>query len=126
MLCTLQMLLSLATSLNSTPLPPISDRYGVRLPPPQHTLANINYSVVPNAPPPLDEDSEAEADENEEAAETKARTAQDARTRGGSIGEEDGEDVRAEGDETTQGAQPMAVDAARGTKRALEEDEDYD
>jgi transcription initiation factor TFIID subunit 9B len=121
------MLLSLATSLNSTPLPPISDRYGVRLPPPQHTLANINYSVIPNAPPPLDEDAEAEEDAEEEAAaENKARAAQEAQTRGGSIGEEDGEDVRPEGDETALGAQPMAVDEARGTKRALEEDEDYD
>ncbi|KAN0062564.1 Transcription initiation factor TFIID subunit 9 [Thecaphora frezii] len=45
-------LLSLATSLNSVPLPPISDRHGIRLPPPQHCLTNVNFSLVPNPPPP--------------------------------------------------------------------------
>ena len=29
------MLLSLATTLNSVPLPPVSNRYGIRLPPPE-------------------------------------------------------------------------------------------
>ncbi|PWN46127.1 transcription factor TAFII-31, partial [Ceraceosorus guamensis] len=42
-----EMLLSLASSLNATPLPPISDTYGIRLPPPQHTLTNIDFSIIP-------------------------------------------------------------------------------
>ncbi|PWZ00372.1 TFIID-31kDa-domain-containing protein, partial [Testicularia cyperi] len=54
------MLLALATSINSTPLPPISDRHGVRLPPPQHCLTNVNFSIVPN-PPPQDFFDEEEA-----------------------------------------------------------------
>ena len=38
MMLTAQMLLSLASSLNSVPLPPMSNRHGLRLPPPEHCL----------------------------------------------------------------------------------------
>lgn len=59
------MLLALASTVNAIPLPPISDRHGVRLPAAQHCLTNVNFSIVPNplpadfddfeqAPPPLD------------------------------------------------------------------------
>ena len=44
------MLLSLATTLNSVPLPPVSNRYGIRLPPPEHCLTNVNFAIVPDAP----------------------------------------------------------------------------
>lgn len=45
------MLLALASTVNSIPLPPISDRHGVRLPPPQHCLTNVNFEIVPNPIP---------------------------------------------------------------------------
>ncbi|SPO31948.1 related to TAF9 - TFIID and SAGA subunit [Ustilago trichophora] len=45
------MLLGLASTVNALPLPPISDRHGVRLPPPQHCLTNVNFGIVPNPPP---------------------------------------------------------------------------
>lgn len=45
------MLLSLASSLNSVPLPPVSNRFGIRLPPPEHCLTNVNFALVPDAPP---------------------------------------------------------------------------
>ena len=46
-----KMLLSLASSLNSVPLPPVSNRYGIRLPAPEHCLTNVNFSIVPDPPP---------------------------------------------------------------------------
>ena len=45
------MLLGLASTVNSIPLPPISDRHGVRLPPQEHCLTNVNFSIVPNPMP---------------------------------------------------------------------------
>ncbi|SOV09851.1 related to TAF9 - TFIID and SAGA subunit [Ustilago sp. UG-2017a] len=45
------MLLGLASAVNSIPLPPISDRHGVRLPPQNQCLTNVNFRVVPNALP---------------------------------------------------------------------------
>lgn len=54
------MLLALASTVNSIPLPPISDRHGVRLPPPQHCLTNVNFEIVPNPIPEGFDDFEEE------------------------------------------------------------------
>lgn len=109
----LQMLLSLASTVNSVPLPPISERYGVRLPPAQHCLTNIDYSVIPNAPP-VRTDAFAQLDSANGAAQHEGQR--------GTVGEEDAEDVRdADGDRAMAGALEQ-----RGTKRGLEEDDDYD
>ncbi|WFD29850.1 Transcription initiation factor TFIID subunit 9 [Malassezia sp. CBS 17886] len=107
-----EMLLSLASSLNSIPLPPVSNRYGVRLPPAQHCLTNVNFAIVPD--PPLTS------------------------TFGDSVAapEVDAADA-AKSDEHANGATPDAGsgladtsmdDASQqhGTKRQLDEDEDYD
>lgn len=104
------MLLALATSLNSVPLPPISDRHGVRLPPPQHCLTNVNFSIVPNAPP-----SDFYDEEERRMPPTQAENA------------DNDEDEADDGDVSMAAAQPVqATDDQRGTKRSLDEDEDYD
>lgn len=100
------MLLSLASSLNSVPLPPVSNRHGIRLPPPEHCLMNVNFSIVPNAPETQFGDS--------------IMPPPDAGTRATSSGAT--HDAGA--DTTMEEAQPK--DSAQGTKRALEEDEEYD
>jgi len=115
------MLLSLASSLNSVPLPPILDRYGLKLPPPQHCLTNVNFSLVPNPPPEASSDGDApgeDEDEDEDAVQVAK----------GSDGE--GE----QGDESMVDSTAVVGDAdmgdvavePRGTKRNLDEDEDYD
>ncbi|EPQ31242.1 uncharacterized protein PFL1_01427 [Pseudozyma flocculosa PF-1] len=72
-------LLALATSLNSVPLPPISDRHGVRLPPQQHCLTNVNFTIIPNPPPPDYDEAEDDTDGNDaqqqSASEPSASTA---------------------------------------------------
>lgn len=119
-------LLNLASSLNSTPLPPISDRYGLRLPPKEHCLTNVNFNIVPD---PLedddDEDGEGEEDDDDRGAgqagtsgaaldadESAATAVEDAgdvtmTATNGHTGADDGEGVRR-------------------IKRSLEEDDDYD
>ncbi|KAL9935397.1 hypothetical protein V8E36_005745 [Tilletia maclaganii] len=146
-------LVSLASSINSIPLPPISDRIGVRLPPLEHCLTNVNFSIVPNSPPrsPSPEvkleppsqqrrttaainghggiDDDVVEDEGMQDApgasgtgSSRARWQQD----------DDYDDPGPPGGHglSTSGslaAPPPAPPAAsRGTKRALEEDEDYD
>lgn len=49
-----QFLLQLATTVNSVPLPPVPEVYGIRLPPPAQRLTAPNYTLVPRsgAPPP--------------------------------------------------------------------------
>lgn len=114
----LQMLLSLASSLNSVPLPPILDRYGLKLPPPQHCLTNVNFSLVPN-PPPQDsseEDAPGEQDDDDEG--------DGSGTRGAQSGTDAAEQVEAGGEGDEEMAD--AVAEQRGTKRSLDEDEDYD
>jgi transcription initiation factor TFIID subunit 9B len=112
------MLLSLASSLNGVPLPPILDRYGLKLPPPQHCLTNVNFSLVPNPPPDASSDGDAPGEDDE-----------DEELNGNQEGEESDADASEQQgdasmlDSTT--AEATAVEA-RGTKRNLDEDEDYD
>jgi transcription initiation factor TFIID subunit 9B len=125
-----QMLLSLATSLNNVPLPPISDGFGVRLPPRKQRLTNVNFNVLPNAPPPdLDEEEE---ESNVEQVVTEEQKERDGPSR--PLGEDDEYDDEemdngtqsASKDATSGGAGPPTESDARGTKRRLEEDEEYD
>ncbi|PWN51861.1 TFIID-31kDa-domain-containing protein [Violaceomyces palustris] len=105
------MLLSLASSLNSVPLPPISDRHGVRLPPPQHCLTNVNFSIVPNPPPPdygddpSDEeqgktagDETSKVDREEDGDKTEIGAGSGLEGGKGRIGEEDIDDVDFDGE----------------------------
>lgn len=62
-------LLSLAVQTNSTPLPPVPEVFGVRLPPAKDCLTSINFDLVPNRPPPginlWEEEVEEEVTESE-------------------------------------------------------------
>ncbi|KDN53553.1 TFIID-31kDa-domain-containing protein [Tilletiaria anomala UBC 951] len=140
-----EMLLSLATSLNTMPLPPISDSHGVRLPPRQHRLTNINFNILPNAPPPEVLGDESEDDPiKSEAAPPRSNPA-GAASHGRDLDEDDDYDDEEESHGAgSNGANPLAASASaangnggdaasstanaepRGLKRSLDEDEDYD
>jgi len=103
------MLLSLATSLNSVPLPPVSNRSGIRLPPPEYCLTNMNFAIVPDPPPET------------HFGDTIVQPATG------------GQSMEAKNNETTEDltmsdaeAQVAGAGETHGAKRALEEDEEYD
>ncbi|GAA6041862.1 hypothetical protein JCM8097_004512 [Rhodosporidiobolus ruineniae] len=48
-----EFLLQLSTTVNSTPLPPVPEVYGIRLPPPSQRLTAPNFSLVPRSNPEL-------------------------------------------------------------------------
>ncbi|PWN30213.1 TFIID-31kDa-domain-containing protein [Jaminaea rosea] len=120
-------LLNLASSLNSTPLPPISDRYGLRLPPKEHCLTNVNFNIVPDA---LDDEDDEEDGDGEDERDEEQRGA------GAAVGEADADDTATAGagdvtmteEGTTNGRAAADEDdaAGRGVKRSLEEDDEYD
>ncbi|SHO76529.1 Similar to S.cerevisiae protein TAF9 (Subunit (17 kDa) of TFIID and SAGA complexes) [Malassezia sympodialis ATCC 42132] len=104
-----EMLLSLATSLNSVPLPPVSNRSGIRLPPPEFCLTNVNFAIVPDPPPET------------RFGDTIVQPATDGRP------------TETKENETTEDMSMVDVDGqgvgtneTHGAKRALEEDEEYD
>ncbi|WFD25070.1 Transcription initiation factor TFIID subunit 9 [Malassezia nana] len=101
-----EMLLSLATSLNSVPLPPVSNRSGIRLPPPEHCLTNLNFAIVPDPPPET------------KFGDTIVQPAPTAQTM-----EVKENDTMEDTSMTDANAQEGAT---HGAKRALEEDEEYD
>ncbi|GAA5886293.1 hypothetical protein JCM16303_003753 [Sporobolomyces ruberrimus] len=47
-----EFLLQLATQVNSVPLPPVPEVYGIRLPPVAQRLTAPNFSIVPRSGPP--------------------------------------------------------------------------
>lgn len=47
-----EFLLELAQEKNKMPLPLIPEKYGIRLPADKYCLTGINFSIVPDAPPP--------------------------------------------------------------------------
>lgn len=119
-------LLSLASSLNAIPLPPVSDKYGVKLPPAQHCLTNVNFSIVPNPPPEDDgSDEDAAGDEDDQIQQDDA-----------ALREKEEDDDYDEVDDTVDTSQKdedmadtsivASSQPARGTKRSLEEEDDYD
>ncbi|EST06990.1 Transcription initiation factor TAFII31 [Kalmanozyma brasiliensis GHG001] len=147
------MLLALASTVNSVPLPPISDRHGVRLPEREHCLTNVNFGLVPNKLPDgwdeFEEQREAKEKESQSTApsNTQASTVFDTNTTRRSNDDEDydeddeEEEVGDDGDVSMTTVHPSqsqqagtqegekdaeATDAARGVKRSLDEDEEYD
>ena len=103
------MLLSLASSLNSVPLPPVSNRHGIRLPPPEHCLMNVKFSIVPNPPETQFGDSIMPPPEASAAGGAAPSSA-----------------ARGDASADTTMEEASHKDGAQGTKRALEEDEEYD
>ncbi|WFD36874.1 Transcription initiation factor TFIID subunit 9 [Malassezia cuniculi] len=93
-----EMLLSLASSINSVPLPPVSSRHGIRLPPPEHCLTNVNFAIVPDAPGTAFGESIVQPEASEAAAQPQ----------------------------TAAGGASAEDTAAPRRKRTLDEDEDYD
>jgi len=60
-------ILSLATEINAAPLPAVPEVFGVRLPPPADCLANVDFDLVPNQPPPEVKLYDEEVEEIEES-----------------------------------------------------------
>ncbi|KAF6762856.1 transcription initiation factor TFIID subunit 9 [Ephemerocybe angulata] len=65
--------LSLATEVNSAPLPAVPEVFGVRLPPSSECLTSVDFDLIPNKPPPgvkiydeeIEEIEESESSEEE-------------------------------------------------------------
>ncbi|GLB33643.1 putative transcription initiation factor IID, 31kD subunit [Lyophyllum shimeji] len=76
-------ILSLATQVNATPLPPVPEVFGVRLPQAPDCLTAIDFDLVPNKPPPgvqlydeeIEEIEESESEEEEEEEEEEMEPA---------------------------------------------------
>ncbi|PWN23151.1 TFIID-31kDa-domain-containing protein [Microstroma glucosiphilum] len=130
-------LLSLATTLNAYPLPPVSDRYGLRLPPREHCLTGVNFGIVPDELDDDDDDDEEDEEGEEVEGSAKAGDSRQGQGQGqgagggrDEVGEEDAEDGPLPEDATMEdaagaGGGGAAIDS-RGVKRSLDEDEDYD
>ena len=101
------MLLGLASTVNAQPLPPISDRHGVRLPEPRHCLTNVNFGIVPNALPEGFDDFE----EQPHASTSTSNTANVASQQSNETG--------------TQGSSLFDTNATT-TTRGRNEDDEYD
>lgn len=144
-------LLNLAGTLNSTPLPPISDRYGLRLPPREQCLTGVNFNIVPDPLDDDDDDDDEEEEDNENetvagSAMAQRSTAPDAgNRRSEGVGEDEAEETLGaamsrpgpEQADDSVGDTTMdtgdngqraggAAEAQRGVKRSLEEDDEYD
>ncbi|KAK0532720.1 Transcription initiation factor TFIID subunit 9 [Tilletia horrida] len=147
-------LVSLAASINSIPLPPISDRVGIRLPPLEHCLTNVNFAIVPNSPPrsrspsPEVKREAIAAPPAEDGLNGHARARRLTAAQDEDMGMHDGAALPAPDaarsrwqqeddnydDEPSHGAAAAppppppaaAAEPPRGTKRALDEDDDYD
>ncbi|SPO49209.1 related to TAF9 - TFIID and SAGA subunit [Moesziomyces antarcticus] len=121
------MLLALASTVNAIPLPPISDRHGVRLPPAAHCLTNVNFSLVPNPPPADAEEFEDTTlvHQSQPQTQTQPQSTQTSSLFDANTAHDDG-DVSMTATQPSQLTAPSQADDARGTKRSLDEDEDYD
>jgi len=73
---------SLAHQTNAIPLPPVSEVFGVRLPPASECLTAVDYNLVPNKPPPdvkifdeiVEEIEESDSEEEEDTMESQEPT----------------------------------------------------
>lgn len=140
----LQFLLQLATTVNSVPLPPVPEVYGIRLPPPAQRLTAPNFSIVPRAAGPPEADADAEVEAGGEALgqiDPNLGSGLDPATREGSeadgnlFGDDDDDDEDdededdADMEDVTAGLPPTSnggSSSGGGTKRKAEEDEEYD
>lgn len=136
-----QFLLQLATTVNSVPLPPVPEVYGIRLPPPAQRLTAPNFSIVPRAAGPPEAETEATAEgEALGQIDPSLGSGLDPATREGSeadgnlFGDDDDEDDEdededdADMEDVTAGLPPTSNggSSSGGTKRKAEEDEEYD
>ena len=106
--------------MNSMPLPPISDRYGLRLPPKEHCLTNVNFSIVP------DELDDEEEEEEGHGAAMQTQEQSQSQSQPQAVDEDDAADAADVSMQDGDAAAPAAAADSRGTKRSLEEDDEYD
>ncbi|GAA5868806.1 hypothetical protein JCM3774_003902 [Rhodotorula dairenensis] len=135
-----EFLLQLATTVNSVPLPPVPEVYGIRLPPPAQRLTAPNFSIVPRSagPPAGDADLLPQIDPSlgSMLGELEPATREGSEAAEGNLFGDDDEDDVDEDDEddeemedVTAGLPPATSNgssAASGVKRKAEEDEEYD
>ncbi|BGO90562.1 hypothetical protein NBRC10512_005281 [Rhodotorula toruloides] len=131
-----EFLLQLATTVNSVPLPPVPEVYGIRLPPPAQRLTAPNFSLVPRsagppAPPGAEGDLDALAafDAGLGTNGDGTATAEGSEGIGGGLfGEDEDEDDDADMEEIEAGLMGTngSSSSGGGTKRRAEDDEDYD
>lgn len=131
-----QFLLQLATTVNSVPLPPVPEVYGIRLPPPAQRLTAPNFSLVPRsagppAPPGAEGDLDALAAFDAGLGTNGDGTATGEGSEGiggGLFGEDEDEDDDADMEEIEAGLMGTngSSSSGGGTKRRAEDDEDYD
>lgn len=100
-----QFLLSLSNKINSKPLPPVNEVFGVRLPPAKNCLAAVDFDLVPNKPPPGLVVSQGEDEEEEDDS------ADDGEDEEGLRGDRDRDDdmEMADGSVTNLFSMPMAA-----------------
>ena len=60
-------MLSLASQINSQPLPSVPEVFGVRLPPASDCLTGVDFDLLPNKPPPTITQYDEEIEEIEES-----------------------------------------------------------
>ncbi|KAJ3995186.1 transcription initiation factor IID, 31kD subunit-domain-containing protein [Lentinula boryana] len=74
-------ILSLATQTNTTPLPPVPEVFGVRLPQSSDCLTSLDFDLIPNKPPPgvkiYDEETEEIEESEDEDEEMEPATIPD-------------------------------------------------
>ncbi|GAA5956707.1 hypothetical protein JCM3765_005713 [Sporobolomyces pararoseus] len=141
-----EFLLQLATQVNSVPLPPVPEVYGIRLPPVAQRLTAPNFSIVPRSNPlPGNElENTNETLNSGGAGGDGTQTAEGSEAGGGLFGDDDDDDDDSDEDdeemedvtaglggtgEMSGGAGGSAgmMSATNGTKRkAGESDEEYD
>jgi len=129
-------ILSLASSVNAEPLPLVPETFGVRLPPAQHCLTEVDFDLVPNKPPPEDplyEEYEEEIEyDGDDGSEAGTPSVNDLELFGENDDAGDGEEDAAKEEEDDERdlsmapATPQANGASAPAKRKLEEDDEYD
>ncbi|KAL8283602.1 hypothetical protein RQP46_005397 [Phenoliferia psychrophenolica] len=125
-----EFLLQLATQVNATPLPPVPEVYGIRLPPPAARLTAPNFSLIPRsaAPPPPPNPSTPGASGLQDfgGADGGGATTggEESDSDDGALFGDDDDDDDEEMEDVTAGLFDGANGA--GEKRKAESDEEYD
>ncbi|GAA5969819.1 hypothetical protein JCM21900_001007 [Sporobolomyces salmonicolor] len=124
-----EFLLQLASTVNSVPLPPVPEVYGIRLPPSAQRLTAPNFSIVPRSGPPP-------APAGEGAPGAGAQPTEGSEEGNGLFGDDDDEDEDDEDEEMEDvtaglggsGSMGSASGGTNGTtkRKAGESDEEYD
>ncbi|GAA5986394.1 hypothetical protein JCM10908_003735 [Rhodotorula pacifica] len=133
-----EFLLQLATTVNSVPLPPVPEVYGIRLPPPAQRITAPNFSIVPRSagPPATEADLVPQIDPSlggdllgeVEPPTRDGSEAADGNLFGDDDEEEEDEDEDDEEMEDVTGGLPPTSNgsSSSGLKRKADEDEEYD